>query len=1448
MRTSARAFAKGSLPMAMSYVSVTEKNLTKGINQLAVEDAIPDGYVEDALNVDISSGGTIQKRTGYVNHLGELPLRAESIQFTSGAFPTMAITFPVGTIIDSPLGSHLSIWIRPQEGSPSILNFPSGVFTSESGVLDFVSLDKRTIRIGVQLFGAVPSHVVLSPDCVVYGLSTASTQINKGAYLHHIDSLVSTSQTDILRTLVCGMGTDLFVEQTKTAQFKIPSFLNHISLRGTIPANQTIVTGFSSSSSSTFRIKFDGGGEGWANINKIQFNSLTNLFDVYLDTPNIQETFLPVSIRTLQDGVGGYNTLCDALTIQNSEFKVLDGQWEIHTKTVAGTTEFVLGVHIQAALPYGADLNCGATGLAGVFTQVGTFSFVSQTACVGDSLYLPAQPEIGLSLFGNGTTEAVLNNVTETTTIVPQAYQWTHKGYIHQFTENLSYLPPTKGSTLNFMGVPFEVKKSVRKTFSLGLNPFSPSTNGMIVSAGVGTIFGPELSGESFVDYISAGDVIKLRRAGMYSIECVVSSVSPTILIVDLADMPDTFTKQPVFIELGVSFYESIDTKFSPFEDFVCEGLWRPLTSPSIDKTIHNLLSNNYQKKTRAFPYNNQPTLRSVALNNTLYLNNGTDDALAFDGFAARRAGLFPWKPIHTVNLIPGTALVAGSKYRYYARLEYVDQNGQLQAGNTSSANDFKVTSPVGGAFASFTLALPPLFAGNLLEYDRFFISLYRTQANELPFVLTGEQFHLVERIPLTFSQESTFIYFTDKMTDSVLGTQPADNLIERTRGLAGSTLQLASDFAGPPRALFNTTLNGRLFLANSRDYPSAEITFSGQYDWSTIGTNVTLSLLRDGTVTIPAPNTIDHLRFELQNVAPASTPLTAYSYNGATGELTVALSAGFPGQFCWVWDDTSTNKQVAGFLHMKNVGGSMVAVQKGLGTTSFVGTARFLATANIPVPLFTDNLFGQGLDTTASLSTKSSTLYRIATVMSMAQQGINKTFSGWSGFSPMMTVVAGNDLANTESILFSLPTYSSTTPAVKLSNRFNWGGLTSVYVRGEALVGDFTALLLEKRHISRVHFSFPDFPEVFSVASYADINAADGQAITGIIPFFSNGTNVGAGAAGQEANIVVFKTNSIYLLKVNPNGTTAVVKLETQGLGCTAPYSIAPTNNGIMFANETGIYRLGQNNQIEPIGRNIERLWKDFYATQEQEGLLQAYGHHFGKERTYRLSLPLKDSLEPTDSLAYNHTNEGRGELGAWSRHSQMPFLQWCNLLSQEYVASTKARVYRKRNFQSIHDYVDGEGFTIPAQVDTRMTDFGDPSTRKRVLHLTCTFRTPIERGAERNLPISGTTVAMAINQSCLFLNAQEYVTQGNALTAGLSDIGCIKADTIRYSLADTKSSHFQVRLVNNELYSPFELSSISYRVAGLTTKGETEAVDTSTKAGRRIGYISGALTPRRN
>jgi len=107
---------------------------------------------------------------------------------------------------------------------------------------------------------------------------------------------------------------------------------------------------------------------------------------------------------------------------------------------------------------------------------------------------------------------------------------------------------------------------------------------------------------------------------------------------------------------------------------------------------------------------------------------------------------------------------------------------------------------------------------------------------------------------------------------------------------------------------------------------------------------------------------------------------------------------------------------------------------------------------------------------------------------------------------------------------------------------------------------------------------SFQNFGEIFDrpraiipadSLSVVDVNSADGQEITGVIPFFGESTSQDS---RKQDIVICFKENSIYAVNVT---TRTITKIDSRGVGCNAPNSIAAVPNGIIFAARSGIYRI---------------------------------------------------------------------------------------------------------------------------------------------------------------------------------------------------------------------------------------------------------------------------------
>jgi hypothetical protein len=361
----------------------------------------------------------------------------------------------------------------------------------------------------------------------------------------------------------------------------------------------------------------------------------------------------------------------------------------------------------------------------------------------------------------------------------------------------------------------------------------------------------------------------------------------------------------------------------------------------------------------------------------------------------------------------------------------------------------------------------------------------------------------------------------------------------------------------------------------------------------------------------------------------------------------------------------------------------------------------------------------------------------------------------------------------------------------------------------------------------SRVVISYPNYAEVFHRPfdvdgtrsdSIVDVNPADGQEITGVFPFFSEST---FGAALKAASIIVFKTNSIYI--VNP-ATRQSQQLETNGLGCTAPYSIAATREGLMFANEAGLYRLTRSLTVEPIGSYIDRLWREG-VNLSALNLMQ--GHAYGVGRKYKVSVPRPNETVVSDAFIYDYTREdSKNTYGSWTRYTNHPATGWCNLLENAYFASTKGRVYQVLNSNSKFDYHD-DGQAISGSTVFRALDFGDSAIRKRVLHLLVHYRIPAL--SEGQVDTDTATVSMGVNLVDNFIPLDTFKLDVPNSPDGLSTLTPYKQVTLRYAVRNPKSLYFQVKIEDTGLHTPLQVTGLSFRVTGLSTEGIREAAQTA-------------------
>jgi hypothetical protein len=350
----------------------------------------------------------------------------------------------------------------------------------------------------------------------------------------------------------------------------------------------------------------------------------------------------------------------------------------------------------------------------------------------------------------------------------------------------------------------------------------------------------------------------------------------------------------------------------------------------------------------------------------------------------------------------------------------------------------------------------------------------------------------------------------------------------------------------------------------------------------------------------------------------------------------------------------------------------------------------------------------------------------------------------------------------------------------------------------------------------SRLIFSGNNYPEIFDnpravidaeSLGAIDVNSADGEQITGIIPFFGESA---FGAAQKDSIIVVFKESSIYLvnLAAKEQGQQAVQKIESQGLGCTAPYSIASTRDGINFANRSGIFKLTRDLRIEYIGRKVERLWESGVNLNQLD---EVQGHHYSIGRQYKLSYPRAGASSNSEVFTYNHTREySQSQEGSWTKYNNHPATGWANLLSDAYFSTSSGAVMKIRNTGDVSDYRDDDQ-AVAMEIRFRAIDFGDSGIRKAVANVLAHFRNLANQ--------TGTEVFSAMDLSNTYSKLDDFRITGQQN----------QVVSIQFAVNRRKGVYFQFRITNSTLDEPVELAGFDIRVAGLDDKTILQAKSTN-------------------
>lgn len=1315
----------------------------------------------------------------------------------------------------------------------------------------------------------------LSPQLTVWGLSHEEIYpeaAGRAGWVTHIDSYRRASD----QRLVCGLGWNFFASYNRdelrpdpetspeliSSTFLLPSYYPSISER--IFVSRTLGPAFAGNTGTYSRTrgyyKFDGGEEGWAKGTAVNYDATLGYVKYTCTLENFSE------VTGTGDVISTDFFLGDHVTIVQAPFPVHEGTFKVESFTLtpvgANATLEIFVSNPEVDSSDFDDADCGMQ--IGIFTGVLELTGDFNPFLANDVIY---SEDIGedtrftvLSAVVNGITgraEVLCSGMSESLAI---------PAGLRIFAERTSAVIPLR--TLNNVAdanyfVRDDVVSFTGFTRQMKVNNVVPTPKvGATVhvsSMGVATV---ELA--SAPSWVKPGILIPLHEigpfSGSYEITELISSTELTINIDN--DMELTGHISPHFIEIDEAITYRDDQRSETTVEVPVR--WIPIETPEDSYTETPLT----RTQTIGGSYTGQPVVRSSMAANTLFLTNGVDPVLKYDGRDIYHAGIPRWQagvfqtvvtgsgiplatlsvavttanskgnsfqlttPADAAHFLPGNFVInngvnyevtevdltngivkvtpgiqtAGatlkrrSTYKYYFRLEYVDANGSLITGAATQSQDFTVELTATSEVHLRLIGLPQF---GPRDYDRLVVKIFRTK------VSTSAPFFEVGANVLEYNEGDGYIDFIDTRADDTLTDADLD---EEAISITGAEIPVA--ITTPQRAKYCTSTDNRLVLGYVQTYPEVnlQITKAG---------GILASELAGKSITFTRPSDGESASFKFLN----SGEVTISSVAVTSGVATISYTGTAITQGNWVylfrsaagnaaltelmgWHQVVTSS--SGQFTFKTNVADITSIAPG---TTYVDKFIYVNTAAsnvIPVWLGTDGNY-------AYRSANDATTVQV-TSMRRLSEAINCT-QRLLGDGAWLTGASGEDYRAGQCIVTSISTEEYITTNVSDKGAITW------FIDGIHLSG-LSAVSFSTVYPSRLLVSYRNKPEVFDAPSVAldlnsdsviDVNTSDGQFITGVLPFFGDAA---FGAAQKAAILAVFKQNSIYLvdLVAKADGRNPVQKIDSQGIGCTAPYSIANTKDGIVFANEGGIYRLNHDLTVEFLGQRVERL---FNKNVNLDYLGLAQGHNYATERRYELSIPFNGATANSDMFVYDHSREqdryNKGA-GSWTRFTNFPATGWANLEVNSYFASTKGKVFIMRNTGEASDFRDDED-AISMKIDLRAMDFGDAGIRKSFPHLLLRFR----NGSDN----VGTKVYTATNLKEEFSETDRFSWNKREGIDALSDLTSEQVYSIRFSIKDNRGMFVQARITNDKKDEKCELTQATFKVSGLKVQGTTEAAD---------------------
>jgi hypothetical protein len=1281
---------------------------------------------------------------------------------------------------------------------------------------EFADIAVNTIKVT----GTVTSTGIdTEPHITVWGIphgdlypETASA----GGHVTHIDSYKSAGESRLL----CGLGGNLFRALTAAEIGTTATPTRYVDLRRRVNSNTVLnmpfhATGTTAGASETVRtrgvIEADGISNGEVTVSSATYNSLTGYLDYTLTLTNkaiLDSAGAPTTLSAVLSTTTG---LEDYVTISNMNHSKLNGMFKIKALT-DGVDEITISVENSSIISSDFDeSNAGGTAViatdqlllnsASVFEAEDSLSSditnslvvrsSSGSTIVVKNVESRIELPTGLRLFGTRTSDTFS---------------------IRDSSGNADVTYLVKGDMLDITGFDRKIRiTSVDPTAStITLDEaitLTDSSLNQVTLTPVGRWYTVEIP-DSDGDIAPATRTVTLDTNDYQSQPIVRSTI-----IND--NMYFTNDSDEVMKFDGTSVYRAGLPNWKPelFVNLVTTGdvTFVPSTAECDNTTAGNIfqLTTSGANNIGLFSVGDlvyEPTNKEIY---EIVEIDDTNDQI---------------KVSESINVagIPATFdLVRIKDYRYYFRFNMVDANNNIIASASTGTEDFRVYVTEDSQIQLKLVGLPDI---DIYDYDRIEVQIYRTfDLQNVP----NSPFMLIETIPVDFDNHDGYIVTVDGIEDDALNASFDADLV------AGPLLgnELPINWSEPLRASYITSAANRLIFGNVKDYPKYDISLTklrndGTLDVADLtSTNEVRWLFRkDNADSGTDTNMVDRVAYEFVDIAsPTSTitPNTDIATTATNFTITDATHTLSEGDWVYLYHtsaDTDNDLTFAGWYQVASVVASTSFTinmsnhdRAATGGTVYDVNAYITAsdTADIPVPLGEDGNYNQREGNLASgRSYGTVATIRLANAINVSMRILDRSLSSNSSFVPWLNAKSGSEYGEGRLIVEQQRVFEKDVELVLDSAH---GTSYNVFVNNVQRTAGASIGADTRLFPSRIIISYTNYPEMFdgpanSGTSVVDVNPADGQEITGVVPFFAEAA---FGAAQKEGIIIVFKTNSIYVVDVNQLSTAGATtqRLDTQGLGCTFPYSIAPTKNGIMFANRSGIYKLSYDLTISYIGKMIERVWQQDV---NRDATLAVTGHHYAVERRYQLSVPVASNSSNSDVLVYDHDREAQGGVGAWTRYDNFNSTGWANLDNDAFFGTTNGQVMSIRRLGNSTDYRD-DASAVAMEIVTKPYSFGTPSIRHKVRAIMTNF--------EISGDMTGTALDVAADLSDNFTTSSRFqITDDTAATGAYRSRQVV---TLRSSIRTQKVIYLQLKYTNSVVDEDVVIAGIGFTAAPLTQRG---------------------------